>query len=256
MTPQIINFGGSHNMTKCSRTPQYIAIHYTGGTVSSKGHALQVAQMFQDSTRQASADYIVDDFTTVQFNPDPRWHYCWAVGGPLEGTSTSLARTLHGKATNANSVSIEICSCKRDASRYAYASDRDWYFTGAALQRAAELTAYLMELYGIDIDRVIMHHHVTGKLCPAMWCHDEAELAGWDDFKGRVMKVLLDNVTPEQAYRLVQKANAYAAKLPCPPDVAGELQEAVTLGITDGSRPCEPAPAWRAAIMVKRAVKR
>lgn len=113
-----------------------------------------------------------------------------------------------------------------------------------------------MDLYNIDIDRVIMHHHVTGKLCPAMWCHDESELAGWDAFKEEVMSVFLDNITPAQAYALVQKANQYAASLPCPGWAAEELQEAVAAGITDGSKPQMLIPRFQSAVMAKRAAKK
>ena len=35
---------------------------------------------------------------------------------------------------------------------------------------------------------MIMHRHVTGKLCSAMWCHDDAELEGWRKFKERVLQ--------------------------------------------------------------------
>ena len=40
-----------------------------------------------------------------------------------------------------------------------------------------------MREYNIPADHVIMHHHVTGKLCPAMWTHNDAELEGWRKFQ-------------------------------------------------------------------------
>ena len=61
-------------------------------------------------------------------------------------------------------------------------------FTDPGLDLTAGLVKMLMEKYGIDSDHVIMHHHVTGKLCPAMWCHDEGEPEGWRKFKERVLQ--------------------------------------------------------------------
>lgn len=63
------------------------------------------------------------------------------------------------------------------------ANDTDWYFTDAELVLAAELVKHLMQEYNIPADHVIMHHQVTGKLCPAMWTHSEAELEGWRKFQ-------------------------------------------------------------------------
>lgn len=65
-------------------------------------------------------------------------------------------------------------------------------------------------------------------------------------------------LTPEECYEIIQKASEYMATLPLPTNwnAAGELQEAVDLGITDGTRPMELTPRYQAAIMVKRAVKK
>ncbi|MDY2864450.1 MAG: SPOR domain-containing protein, partial [Oscillospiraceae bacterium] len=63
------------------------------------------------------------------------------------------------------------------------ADDTDWYFTDSELTLAAELVKYLMQEYNIPADHVIMHHQVTGKLCPAMWVHSEDELEGWKRFR-------------------------------------------------------------------------
>lgn len=40
-----------------------------------------------------------------------------------------------------------------------------------------------------------------------------------------------------------------------PADCMEEYQEAVRLGITDGTDPCQPVPRWQAAIMAKRAME-
>lgn len=85
------------------------------------------------------------------------------------------------KATNRNTISIEVCSSKKNP-KSLNANDTDWYFTDAAIDNTVQLVKYLMKKYNIPIERVIMHHHVTGKMCPAMWTHNEKELDGWYDF--------------------------------------------------------------------------
>lgn len=66
---------------------------------------------------------------------------------------------------------------------------------------------------------------------------------------------LIDEMTPEQAYRLMEKAEIHANTIPAPSWAVGELAEAVEDGITDGSYPMRYAKRFEAAIMVKRAMK-
>ena len=66
------------HVTKYSRTPKYLAIHFTAGSNSIPGRALSIYNTFM--SRQASADFAVDDRDIVQFNPDIKNYYCWAVG--------------------------------------------------------------------------------------------------------------------------------------------------------------------------------
>jgi N-acetylmuramoyl-L-alanine amidase CwlA len=64
--------------------------------------------------------------------------------------------------------------------------DTDWYISEATINNAIELTKYLMDKYKIPADNVIMHHQVTGKLCPQPWCLNESRLNGWYDFKKKL----------------------------------------------------------------------
>ena len=68
----------SVHVTKYSRTPKYLAIHFTASSNSKPGRALSMYNTFIN--RQASADFVVDDRDIVQFNPDIKNYYCWAVG--------------------------------------------------------------------------------------------------------------------------------------------------------------------------------
>lgn len=68
----------------------------------------------------------------------------------------------------------------------------------------------------------------------------------------------ISEITDEQAYKLYCMAERHMNTLPLPTswDAAGELREAMTLGITDGTRPMVPARRFETAIMCKRAIKR
>ena len=167
-----------------NRSIEYIALHYTAGTTSKAGTALGVAKWFASGgnpSNPASSDFIVDDRDIVQYNNDIENRYAWCVGGVKYSPTTSLGASLYGKATNKNTINIEICSNKVNK-KSLLASDTDWYFTKAELDNTRELVKYLMKKYNIPIERVIMHHSVTGKPCPAMWTHNESELKGYYDF--------------------------------------------------------------------------
>ncbi len=144
---------------KANRSIKYLIIHYTAGTISAAGVAKSM-KTYWERKKLASADFGVDDGTMVQFNPDPRNYYCWAVSGG-------------NGITNANSVSIEICSSLKKGTDQTHPNHEGWYFTEAALANAVKLAKILMAKYNIPIERVVRHYDVTGKLCPG--------LAGWND---------------------------------------------------------------------------
>ena len=152
---------GVHISKAPNREIKYLAIHFTAGSSSKAGSAKSVKHVFEQ--RQASADFAVDDQDLVQFNPDLKNYYCWAVG---DG---------NGKygVTNKNSISIEICSSLKKGTSAAVPNHSGWYFTDAALENAVKLSKYLMKKYNIPIDRVIRHYDASRKICPG--------LVGWND---------------------------------------------------------------------------
>ena len=182
-----------------NRSIEYIALHYTAGTTSKAGTALGVAKWFASGgnpSNPASSDFIVDDRDIVQYNKDIENYYAWCVGGTkYTNSTTSLGASLYGKATNKNTINIEICSNKVNK-KSLLASDTDWYFTDAELDNTRELVKYLMKKYNIPIERVIMHHTVTGKLCPAMWTHNETELKGYYDFLKSIDNTVESTIIP------------------------------------------------------------
>ena len=184
---QIIQKTSTHNTTKCNnRKIEWIVLHYTAGTTSTKGSAQNTAAYFSKTTNQASADFIVDDETAVQYNPDPLNYYCWAVGGSkYTNKSTTISGQYYGQCKNSNSISIEMCSRKKNTASL-NASDNDWYITENTENMAIQLTRHLMQLYKIDKSHIIMHHQVTGKLCPQPWCKNELALINWNKFLNKI----------------------------------------------------------------------
>lgn len=175
----------THNTTASKgRKILYIVIHYTAGVSSKPGSALSTASYFASTDRDASADFIVDDATMVQYNPDPKNRYCWAVGGAKYGNKGGK---LCGVAKNTNCVSIEICSTN-STGKMQSANSPTYSFTDAALKNALELTKYLMAEYGVDADHVIRHYDVNGKLCPGIigWNAESGSESKWAAFKAQL----------------------------------------------------------------------
>ena len=167
IAPDVIYSPLKECITKSSRTIKYLAIHYTAGTTSKPGTAKSMKAGWEKA-KNASADFGVDDRDIVQFNPSPASYYCWAVGG-----SKKPGATLHGIATNKNTINIEICSSLKSGYDRKAPNHDGWYFTDAALDNAVKLAKMVMARYNIPIERVVRHYDVTGMLCPG--------LIGWNN---------------------------------------------------------------------------
>lgn len=149
-----------HVTRSVGRPIKYLAIHYTAGSSSSAGRARAVKHVFE--SRNASADFVVDDKEIVQFNPDIKNYYCWAVGDTKQG------KTNCPDGCNRNTISIEVCSSLAKGTTAAIPNHSGWYFTDAVLENAAKLAKMLMEKYDIPIERVVRHYDISGKLCPGV----------------------------------------------------------------------------------------
>lgn len=181
----IIKKTSTHNTTEAKgRKIKYIVIHYTAGVSSRSGSAANTAKYFATTDRDASADFVVDDATMVQYNPDIKNRYCWAVGGAKYNTKGGR---LYDVAKNTNCISIEICSTN-STGKMQSANSPTYSFTGAALKNALELTKYLMAEYGVDADHVIRHYDVNGKLCPGIigWNAESGSESKWAAFKAQL----------------------------------------------------------------------
>lgn len=156
------NYGGKRSLSSI----KYIVIHYTANDGDSDDGN---ANYFKNNIVKASAHYFVDDDSITQSVPDD--HTAWSVGGSKYGNCKSTGGgKYHGKCTNSNSISIELCDSVRNGKIYP---------TAKTIANALELTRKLMKKYNIPAERVIRHFDVTGKSCPAYWCGTTAKNSKW-----------------------------------------------------------------------------
>jgi N-acetylmuramoyl-L-alanine amidase CwlA len=164
------NFGAKRSLSKI----KYIAIHFTsndGDTDENNG------KYFANNSVGASAHYFVDDDSVTQSVPDD--YVAWSVGGSkYANCKTTGGGKYHGKCTNTNSISIELCDDVKNGVVYPSAQ---------TIANAVELTKAKMKEYGIPAENVIRHFDVTGKSCPAYWCGTAEKDAKWQsEFKNKL----------------------------------------------------------------------
>ncbi|MDE7389446.1 MAG: N-acetylmuramoyl-L-alanine amidase, partial [Lachnospiraceae bacterium] len=181
----IKNTSYSNTSSYPNRPIKYIVLHYTAGSTSRAGSAVNSANRFSNPSEGVSADFIVDDATAVQFNPDIKNRYCWHCGDSRNNTKGG---SLYGKCTNANSIGIEVCCTNDNYSNSTPANHKNWYFTDAVVNKAVELTKYLMQTYNIPAANVVRHYDVSGKACPGItgWNAESGSEAKWQAFKARL----------------------------------------------------------------------
>ena len=192
-----------------NRNIAYIVIHYTAGSTSRAGAAKNNAVRFANPSTGASADFIVDDETIVQYNPDIKNRYCWHCGD--NKNPYSMGGKFYGKCGNANSIGIEICCTNPNWKDTEPANTKAWSFTDSVINKAVELTKYLMQTYNIPAERVIRHYDVSGKLCPGIigWNEDSGNTTEWKHFKERIggdTKTDDKTDTKKQIYRVRKTA--------------------------------------------------
>jgi len=166
-----------YNSSERNNDIEYIVIHYTG-TVNDAESIIYGYNHY--SSGNASADFFISHEGDIyQYNPDIDNRYSWAVGGDKK---ENKGGKLFGVVNNSNSISVELC-VKNDGDTLA--NSDDWYFTDETLNSAKLLIRYLMMEYDIDIDHVVRHYDVSGKLCPGVkgWNDDSDSVEEWTSFK-------------------------------------------------------------------------
>lgn len=148
----LINF---YDSNRSKSDIKYIILHYVGSVSSAKNNA----DYFYSTFRGASAHYFVDENEIWQVVEDN--DSAWAIG----------ASKYYTEARNTNSISIEMCCYKKDGKLD---------IKEEVVNKAIELTKYLMDKYDIDAEHVIRHYDATRKKCPAPFVSDESR---WNNFK-------------------------------------------------------------------------
>lgn len=151
-----------HTTALPNRKIEYIVIHYTAGVTSKSGSAKNTAIWFTNVNARSSSDYIVDDGTIIQYNPDIKNRYTWHCGG--NKYHNTKGGSFYGKCTNLNSIGIEVCS-NNSTGKMTAANDKYWSFSDKEIMNLERLVQHLMIDYHIDADHVIRHFDVNGKPC-------------------------------------------------------------------------------------------
>ena len=190
----------------------YLVIHYVGAL----GDAMQNAAYYGTTPGiKASAHYFVghaEDGADI-----------WG-SVPEDCIASHCGRTdnkyKHPTCRNANSIGIEMC-CHQDKAG-------NWYFDQETIDRTVELARDIMARYGIDVDHVLRHYDVTGKICPAPFVFDTA---AWEQFKGRLV-----DMTKEETQDMIDaaKPKVYTTLAEIPKWAQGLVQRAISEGVING----------------------
>lgn len=163
-----------------NRQIKYIVYHFTAGASSAPGRAKGMKTSWE-KTHRASADFGIDDRDICQFNPDLNNYNCWHCGDKLNPYSGG--GKYHGKATNRNSIGIEICSNIKKGADVSKPNHSAWYYTEESLNNAVKLGKILMKKFNIDIDHVVRHYDVSSKLCPGIIGYNDGPIYNTDGTK-------------------------------------------------------------------------
>lgn len=193
----------SYGKTRSASAIKYLVYHYTGNKTDT---AVANAKYFRDTnTRSAGAHYFVDAKDVYQSIDDLR--IAWAVGGAKYSNCNSTGGgKMYGKITNANSISVEMCSTNSAISE-------------GTISNAVELGKKLMTRYKIPIENVYMHFDVNGKACPGWsgWCNNGR--IKWIEFKNKLKSI---SSTTSSSQITSSKSNTYTFK-----DFVKEIQTAI-----------------------------
>ena len=186
------------------------------------------------------------------------------IGKTADG-SVAVVQTLpwamrgwHAGKSKGNNryIGFEICEDGLD----------DPVYFAAVYRAAAELTAYLCRLYGWDplADGVVICH---AEGCQRGVASNHGDVLHWfprhgktmDDFRADVARILDgeedEEVTQEQFDQMMDNYLARRGELPLGSWVKkADFDEAVSMGITDGTRPQAFATRQEVALMVRAAV--
>ena len=162
------------NYSKRNNPKKYLVIHYTGGSVDNGSAAKANTNYFKSVNRGASAHLFVD-MNPIVYRCVPEDYVSWHCG--------TTGTYYHSSCRNSNSIGIEVCS---------YMENGVFKFKNETLQNAIALAKYIVNKYNIPRSNVVMHWHVTHKLCAAPFITNGKPNERWENF--------LDSVFGDDVY--------------------------------------------------------
>lgn len=178
---------------------RYLVIHFTANDGDT---AKNNADYFAREVIGVSSHYFVDGAEIWRSVPEEcvAWH-CGTKG-----------IYFHPHCRNANSIGIELCSCK-DANGQSY-------FTGETVDQAVRLARMLRKRYNILAANILRHYDVTHKICP------EPFVRNADAWKSFVKRVCQEKEEEEMMI--------YRTYGDCPDWAQGTVSKLVRLGYLQG----------------------
>lgn len=189
-TKKILANRANYGNKRSESSIKYLVYHYTGN----KGDTAENnGKYFKNNVVKASANFFVDDTTVVE--SVPVGYIAWAVGGSrYSNCSSTGGGKYYGKATNTNTLNIEMCG------------DKTGVASPKTQENAITLGKELMEKYNIPPEDVIRHFDVTGKSCPVYFCGSASKNKEWKEFKAKLQDVNVKFKKPSERWiRNVQK---------------------------------------------------
>jgi len=167
---------------------KFIVVHYTGNDGDTDENN---GKYFRNNIVKASAHYFVDDDSITQSVPDD--YVAYSVGGKrYSNYQTTGGASFYGKATNANTLNIELCDDVKNGKVYPSAK---------TIANAIDLVKTKMAQYNIPASNVIRHFDVNGKGCPAYWSGTAEKNALWQtEFKDKLTGVTTTTKAENTAY--------------------------------------------------------
>ncbi len=208
---------GRRNRPGGVNSMEYITIHETGNYAIGADAGAH-ASYLKTTSEKVSWHYSVDQDNAVRHIPDNEvaWH-----AGNAQG--------------NSRSIGIEICV------------NADGNFN-RAVENAAELVRYLMELHNIPIERVVQHNHWNGKNCPA-----NLRLGGWSEFIKKCQKEEED-MTKQEVLDIIREYERNKSAQPVSDWAKDAWEAAREKNITDGTRPKSVCTREEVVTMLYRAM--
>lgn len=139
---------------------KYIVIHYTGNKGDS---AENNCKYFAKNITRTSAHYFIDREGNIAKSVNIN-RIAWSVGGLYKRVP------LYGKATNANTISIELCDIVDKG-------------VSAKQKKALKNLCNALVKKCPNIKDIIRHYDVNGKVCPMYYVYNESK---WNKLKKEV----------------------------------------------------------------------